>query len=89
MENGILVPLDFTNITETSLKYAIGAAKTLNTGIALLHIVDKENQKPEAEDRLNAIIYKYEGTGVKFKSYTKTGNIFDGIGEAAEELMPD
>jgi nucleotide-binding universal stress UspA family protein len=86
MENGILVPLDFTNITETSLKYAIGAAKTLNTGIALLHIVDKENQKPEAEDRLNAIIYKYEGTGVKFKSYTKTGNIFDGIGEAAEEL---
>ncbi len=86
MDHGILVPLDFTDITEISLKYAIGAAKVLNTGIALLHIVERESQKPEAEDRLNAIIYKYEGTGIKFKSYTKTGNIYDGIGEAAVEL---
>lgn len=86
MENGILVPLDFTDITEISLKYAIGAAKTLNTGISLLHIVEKDSQKPEAEDRLNAIIYKYENTGINFKSYTKKGNIFDGIGEAADEL---
>jgi nucleotide-binding universal stress UspA family protein len=86
MENGILVPLDFTDITEISLKYAIGAAKTLNTGIALLHVVEKESEKPQAEDRLNSIIYKYDHTGINFKSYTKTGNIFDSIGEAAEEL---
>lgn len=86
MTHRILVPIDFTDITETALKYAIGAAKTLGTGISLLHIVDKAEKKPEAEDKLNALIYKYENSGVGFKSYTKAGNIFDGIGEAATEL---
>jgi len=86
MNHGILVPIDFTEITENALKFAIGAAKVLDTGIALLHIVDNESEKPAAEDRLNEIIYKYDYSGVHMKSYTKGGNIFDGIGEAAEEL---
>lgn len=86
MNHGILVPIDFTEVTENSLKYAIGAAKVLNTGIALLHIVDSDAAKPAAEDRLNEIIYKYDYAGVSMRSYTKGGKIFEGIGEAAEEL---
>ena len=86
MEHGILVPIDFTDTTEMALKYAIGAAKVLNTGIALLHITENDSDKPAAEDRLNEIIYKYNYTGINMRSFTKNGNIFDGIGEAAEEL---
>jgi len=86
MNHGILVPIDFSEITENALKFAIGAAKILNTGIALLHIVENDSEKPAAEDRLNEIIYNYDYAGVNMKSYTKGGNIFDGIGEAAKEL---
>ena len=86
MQHGILVPIDFSETTELSLKYAIGAAKVLNTGIALLHITSEDSDKPKAEDKLNEIIYKHNYAGVNMRSYTKTGNIFEGIGEAAEEL---
>jgi nucleotide-binding universal stress UspA family protein len=87
MENNrVLVPIDFTDITENALKFAIGAARAVNSGIALLHIIDKQELQPEAEDRLNAMIYKYNYAEVPMKSYTKVGKIYDGIGEAAEEL---
>ncbi len=86
MEHGILVPIDFTEVTENALKFALSASKTLNTGIALLHMVEKDADKPAAQDRLNEIIYKYDYAGVHMKGYTKGGNIFEGIGEAAKEL---
>jgi len=86
MENRVLVPIDFTDITENALKYALGAAKAVNSGIALVHIIEKAEQQPEAEDKLNALIYKYNYANVPMKSYTKVGSIFDGIGEAAKEL---
>lgn len=86
MSHKVLVPIDFSEVTENALKFAIGAARIFNTGIALLHIVNNESEKPAAEDRLNEVIYKYDYAGVPMKSYTKGGNIFDGIGEAANEL---
>lgn len=86
MRNRILVPIDFTDIAENALRYAVGAAKAVNTGLALLHIIEKPEMQLEAEDKLNALIYKYNHANVSMKSYTKVGNIFDGIGEAAEEL---
>jgi len=56
MSHKVLVPIDFSEITENALKFAIGAAKIFDTGIALLHIVKNESEKPAAEDRLNELI---------------------------------
>ena len=86
MDNRVLVPIDFTDITENALKYAIGAARAVNSGVALLHIIEKPELQPEAEDKLNAMIYKYNHANIPMKSYTKVGKIFEGIGEAADEL---
>lgn len=86
MEHRILVPIDFTDITENALKYAIGAAKTVNTGISLLHIVKNEEEKIKAADSLNDLIYKYEGEGVNLKGIARVGDIFADIAAVAEEL---
>lgn len=85
MEYRILVPIDFTEVAENALKYALGAAKALNTGVSLLHIAENDEQKITTMEGLEALIYKYEGQGVHMKPITKVGNIFDTIAETAEE----
>jgi nucleotide-binding universal stress UspA family protein len=85
MDYKILVPIDFTEITENALKYAIGAAKPLETGICLLHIAENEEKKITTMEGLEALIYKYEGHGVPLKPITTTGNIFETIARVAEE----
>jgi len=86
MDYKILVPIDFTDITENALKYAFGAAKTVNTGITMLHIVNNEEEKIKAADGLDALIYKYEGQGISLKAMVIIGDIFSDIGATAEEL---
>jgi len=85
MDYKILVPIDFTEITENALKYAIGAAKPLGTGICLLHIADSEEKKITSMEGLEALIYKYEGHGVSLKPITTMGSIFETIAETAEQ----
>jgi nucleotide-binding universal stress UspA family protein len=86
MDHRILVPIDFTEITENALKYAIGAAKSLETGINLLHIAENETKKITSMEALEALIYKHEGHGVSLKAHTRVGNIYDDIAAAAEDL---
>ena len=85
MDYKILVPIDFTEISENALKYAIGAAKPLGTGICLLHIADSEEKKITSMEGLEALIYKYEGHGVSLKPITTMGSIFETIAETAEQ----
>lgn len=86
MSHKILVPVDFSPITEISLEYALGAAKALNTGITLLHLVHNNDAKIEAEDKLNDLIYKYNSVGVNIRGLVRSGNIFDGIGQTSKDL---
>lgn len=85
MDYKIVVPSDFTEITENALKYAIGAAKPLETGICLLHIAENEEKKITAMEGLEALIYKYEGHGVPIKPLTVVGNLYESIAKTAEE----
>ena len=85
MNYRILVPIDFTEITENALKYALGAAVPLESGICLLHIAENEEKKITTMEGLEALIYKYEGQGIPLKPITKTGNIYETIAETAEQ----
>lgn len=85
----ILVPLDFTPITENALKYAIGLTDILSVKtIVLFHVVASEKDSPEAIYTLNQLIEQYKGqTTAMLESHVKPGNIFDQIGGTAKELQ--
>ena len=85
----ILVPLDFTPITENALKYAIGLTDILSVKtIVLFHVVASEKDSPEAVYALNQLIELYKGqTTAVLESHVKPGNIFDQIGGTAEEMQ--
>ncbi|MEO5572197.1 MAG: universal stress protein [Bacteroidia bacterium] len=84
----ILVPIDFTPVTENALKYSIGLTETLDVSdIILFHVVASEKDSPSASGKLNDLIQKYkEQTKVRIESLVKPGNIFDRIGSTASEI---
>lgn len=83
----ILIPVDFTPVTENALKYAIEFTKSGDFEITLFHVVDSDKGTPKANKKLNEMLLKYApATSIKIKTLVKTGNIFDSIGEAAKEI---
>jgi nucleotide-binding universal stress UspA family protein len=84
----ILVPIDFTSVTENALKYSIGLTGTLDVSeIILFHVVASEKDTPSSLEKLNNLIAKYkEQTKVRMDSLIKAGNIFDRIGSTAAEI---
>jgi len=81
----ILVPIDFTEVTENALRYAIGLGDTLPVDkITLFHVVSSEKDAPLAQSNLNKLIEKYKGQSkATLDSSVMPGNIFDKIGKAA------
>src|SRR5436190_2220534 len=81
----ILVPIDFTPVTENALKYAIGLTNILSVdSIILFHVDEAEKNIESATNNLHELIQKYKGqTKTALESHVKPGNIFDQIGNAA------
>ncbi|MBN2485271.1 MAG: universal stress protein [Bacteroidales bacterium] len=85
-KNVILVTWDFTEKSEYALEHAYIAAKSLKAGIALLHIVKKESEIQSYEERLHGVIADhYANRDIRPTALVKAGNIFNTIGESAEE----
>ncbi len=84
----ILVPIDFTPVTENALKYAIGLTDVLGvTNIILFHVVAAEKEITDATTKLNSLAYQYKTvTSSRLETSIKPGNIFDEIGSIATEL---
>ncbi len=96
MNNIILVPTDFSEVTENAMKQAIAAAKYLNYKLALLHVIDKNTKtqlKKEHAD-VAAIDLKLEAIADKVRTehditvdaYAKEGDIFTTISEVAKDI---
>ena len=96
MNNIILVPTDFSEVTENAMKQGIAAAKYLNYKLALLHVIDKNTKtqlKKEHEDA-KAIDQKLETIaqhvkaeyGIEVDTYAKEGDIFTTISEVAKDI---
>lgn len=83
----ILIPIDFTPVTENAIRYAIEFTKTGNYEIVLYHVTESDKEIPKANKKLNELLLKYAGaTTTKIETLVQTGNIFDKIGEAAKEI---
>ena len=95
MNNIILVPTDFSEVTENAMNQAVEAAKYLNYKVVLLHIIDKNSKaqlKKEGHD-VAAIQKKLDGyagdirqRGVEVEIIAKEGDIFYTIGEVARDI---
>jgi nucleotide-binding universal stress UspA family protein len=82
----ILVPTDFTKVAECALNHAIQLATTLHTDVFLLHVIEKEKERENANSKLADIIRNVAKTSsVKITPHIKLGNIFDDIGGVAKE----
>lgn len=84
----ILVPIDFTPVTENALKYSIGLTGTLDvTEIILFHVVASDKETAAAETKLRGLAVKYSGKSPAHIGHlVQTGNIFDHIGSAASRM---
>ncbi|MFI5217958.1 MAG: universal stress protein [Bacteroidia bacterium] len=85
----IVVPIDFTVVTENALKFSIGLTETLPVNnITLFHVVASEKDASPATVNLNKLIDKYkEQTRITLESHIAPGNIFDMIGKTAADLQ--
>ena len=85
--NLILVTWDFTEKSVVALEHAINIASVINHDIAIIHIVKKESEIKETENKISdAIKEKFENVNVKAKIIVREGNIFTTINELAAEI---
>lgn len=82
----ILVPMDFTPVSEVALAHAFVVGKAFNSIINILHIVPTKKQVGECRLRMSALeerlAGKYEG---ELRFELRIGNIFDDIDDVAAE----
>jgi nucleotide-binding universal stress UspA family protein len=85
----ILVPVDFTETTENGLRHAITLARIFSKRLVLLHVVGTGKNSNAVQEkalaRLNELISKYSDSGISMKAHAEKGNIFDTIGEVADQ----
>jgi nucleotide-binding universal stress UspA family protein len=80
-----IVPHDFTAVADVALEHAIATAKPLGAQVFILHVVSKEKNTSEAEEKLAKMIESHAKSGVDLIPSVRVGNIFDDIGEFAAE----
>lgn len=86
-KSNILVPIDFTAVTEKALEHACVLAQQTHEHIHLLHVVKKaeDTQNIELKQQLNSIRDKHhEKYGVPIISNIREGNIFNTISEFSQ-----
>ncbi|MFW6327483.1 MAG: universal stress protein [Bacteroidota bacterium] len=85
--HSILVPYDFTEVAFHAVEHAANLSCVLNTNITLLHIVKKDTEIPEAEEKLKGEADKIQGKlNVKPEILVREGTIFNSINKVSEEL---
>ncbi len=84
----ILVPIDFTPVTENALTYAVGLSATLPVScIVLFHVVPSAREAGKAAAELDNLAGRYKDRApVAFETDVRPGNIFDLIGKTAADL---
>jgi nucleotide-binding universal stress UspA family protein len=78
----LLVPIDFTPVTENALRYAIQLPTAQE--IILFHVVSSAGETKGSTGKLEELSSKYASTfSGKIECHVTVGNIFDHIGEEA------
>lgn len=90
MNKLILVPTDFTKVSDTALEHALLVAKTIGARIYVLHIVDNKRLLSEVRLKLNALRERvYAENQVEIGVGVRIGSIFEDIDKAALEMEAD
>lgn len=83
----ILVPTDFTKVSNTAIEHALLVAKTIEADIYVIHIVENKKHIAEARIKLQAIrdlvMREYNA---EIHTIARIGTIFEDIDKAAVEL---
>lgn len=83
----ILVPTDFTSVSENALGHAMLMAKTIEAQIHVIHIIDNKKNISEARLKIDALKTRYrEEFDVELFTMIRIGNIFEDIDKAATEI---
>lgn len=83
----ILVATDFTPVAGYAADHAQKFATILKTNVTLVHIIKKESDRAEAQQKMSAQVNDYQKKyGVKPETIIKEGSIFSTIGELASEV---
>ena len=83
----ILVPIDFTKVSDIAIEHALLMGKTILANIHLIHIVENKKQVSEARLKLDAMKDRVRvENGVEIHRHVRIGNIFEDIDKAATEM---
>ncbi|MCF8230201.1 MAG: universal stress protein [Bacteroidales bacterium] len=96
MKKLILVPTDFSEVCDNAIRYGVEMCKNLDHNLCLLHIIDKTTRswmkkdnisKEDIDAKLQKIARNIEEKD-KFivQTLSREGNIFETIGDVAEEI---
>ena len=88
----ILVPVDFTDLTELALDHAVTLASSFGYGIHILHVTGKGQKSGLDEEEARPLMQQLSSslaqeTGLLVKSSLAEGNVFKTIGMVADELQ--
>lgn len=92
MLNGknIVVTWDFTEMSDFAAAHAVKLARHLQCNIRLLHVLKKESEREEYEQKLNAEAKKIEETyGILPSTCVIAGDIFHSIGDYTSDSEND
>jgi nucleotide-binding universal stress UspA family protein len=83
----ILVPVDFTKVSDIAIEHSLLMGKTILANIHLIHIVENKKQVSEARLKLDALKDRIRvENGVEIHTHVRIGNIFEDIDKAATEM---
>lgn len=86
-EKPIMVPVDFTELSEAAIQHALLFAKTTGHGIVLAHIVNKPAEIPAAQIKLKEWATQMEAKfSTPFFTIVKAGDIFKSIKAVSIEI---
>ena len=84
----ILVPTDFSSVSETAINHASKVASQLNADVYLLHVVSKPSELDDAKLKLEESVESVNAElgADRGHAVSRIGNIFEDIGDVAREL---
>ena len=86
-EKKILVPTDFTKVSDTALEHALLVAKTINASIHMFHVVESKKHIAEARLKLDALKERIKREEkIDIGVIARIGSVFEDIDKVAVEI---
>jgi len=83
----ILVPVDFTKVSDVAIDHAIVMAETIQASIHVIHVVDNKKQVEEAREKLDILEARVlNERNIEIHTHIRIGSIYEDIDKAAVEL---